>query len=315
MSVLHCFMIDLLAHYEGEFDLVVDNARMTTNQKVLPLPLTRDSLHSNSLHSSNHSTTRWEMNDSSHSTGPGASCSSNSSHASVLTAPIRKASTDPPSQLFIKSSSSKPKAKKEKRKGKKTKKALVSPSIGMPPLSPSYKKKASISTTSTHNLTGTPKKQKPMNQKHKRRINSAKPSYKTNSSLMLIKPSRQLSPILSCDPSVTSLKTYLRDQGRSLSKTLGVADVHPQAPKLPTRKPSSQPDLFSPVPAPSSVGYYAKMLGNKASIHPKDRSSSNRTSLDRTITEVIEPPLFAGYRRRVFVKPSGKWLRPLSKRP
>jgi hypothetical protein len=404
--------------YEGEIKIVVDNARMTINQKAVPLPLTRDSLHSNSLHSSNHSTTRWEMNDSSHSTGPGASCSSVSSYASVLTAPTRKPSTDRAARMSLKPSSSKPKnGKKEKGKSRRTKKAPASPFTGMPPLSPSYKKKALVSCVKDQDPIYISKKQKPMKQKPKRHTNiskslnqpgsslplvkadvhpqapklpTRKPStqpdmyspaapspcstksiqaytkimddialsptdrssmsmersisaviappfmaspkqkpmkqkkkrhtnifksvHQPGSSLALVKPSRQLSPILNCDPAVILLKTYFQTKGRSLSKTLGVADAHPQAPKLPTRKPSTQPDMYSPA-APSacstkSIQAYTKTMDD-ITLSPTDRSSM---SPERSITAVIAPPFLASPKRRVFFKPSGKWRRPLTKR-
>jgi hypothetical protein len=258
MSLLFNFMSDLLMHYEGEIEIVVDNARMTTNQKAVPLPLTRDSLHSN-LHSSNHSTTRWEMNDSSHSTGPGASCSS-------VSAPTRKPSTDHVARVSRKPKNGKKEKGKSKTKSRKTKKAPASPSTGMPPRSPIYKKKALVSCMK--NPDPDPiyisKEQKPMKQKPKRHTNISKSLNQPGSSLVLVKPSRQLS--------------------------LGVADVHPQAPKLPTRRPSTHPDMYSPA-APStcstkSIQAYTKIMDDIA-LSPTDRSSM---SLERSISAVIAPP-------------------------
>jgi hypothetical protein len=256
--------------YEGEFEIVVDNARMTTNQKAVPLPLTRDSLHSNSLHSSNHSTTRWEMNDSSHSTGSGATCSSISSHVSVLSAPTRKTSNDHVARVSLKPSSSKPKnGKKEKGKSRKSRKAPASLYTGIPPLYPSFKKEPLVPG---------------MNQ--------------PGSSLALVKPSRKLSPILDCDPAIISLKTYLKTQGRSLSKTLGVADVHPQAPQLPTRRPSAQPNMYSPAASSpcstKSIQAYTKIMDDIA-LGPTDRSSMR---MERSISAVFAPPFLASPKKR-----------------
>eukprot|EP00980_Cylindrotheca_fusiformis_P010254 scaffold2277_cov137-Cylindrotheca_fusiformis.AAC.9 len=341
MSVLHYFMRDLLMNYEGEIQIVVDNARMTRNQKAAHLPLMRDSLHS-----SNHSTTRWEMNDSSHSTGPGASGISASSLCSVPTAPIRKPSKDLPSPVGTRSSlgsKSKP-GKKEKHRDGKHRKSPSSPSssrkANRSPPSPSFTKKTvaplkpvpspssscSSSSSSRSNKHGESTSHKTSSKRSTDRSKLVDNKSSSSSSLMLIKPSRQLSPIHKCDSGVSSLKTYLKRQGRSLSKTLGVADVPPQAPKIPMRKPSNQPDVLSPVPPPPSSNntttlssYKRRESSSDESLSSTERSNSS-TSLraDGSMAAnadgggVLEPPLYAGYRRRNFPKPSGKWLRPLS---
>ena len=93
----------------------------------------------------------------------------------------------------------------------------------------------------------------------------------------LPRPTR-LSPIMSPESSVPMLSDHFKLHGRSLSKTLTScqAEIDPQAPRLPTRKPSAQPDMNSPPPPRSNVKVKAYSVQKRKKKKKKQKKSSKK---------------------------------------
>lgn len=343
MSPLGQFMNQLLKHHKGDVQIIDDNAKLTTQQKRASLQQSRDSLQSSSMHSSNHSNTRWEMDGSNHSTEVRHSISALNCLSSVPTAPIRKPSNDPPEGMSqsksraLDISSHKAEKRVEKYLGKHSKHfTLPTPVPSINPnvvFSPTFTRKPWNQGSNT-SLKGKRSITKSMND-----IFASDPATAPNTpepspvasqpnpvvSVNLIKPSRKLSPMQEETPFRPPLSLELN---RSLSKTLIGVDEDPQAPKIPTRRPSKQPDLNSPVSntcaKSSSKEAYSQLVEN-ISLSPLDvgrKNSPEKLILAQQAQEMAnslqaEPPLSNNnpIKRGVFFpKPSSKWLGALGKR-
>jgi hypothetical protein len=111
--------------------------------------------------------------------------------------------------------------------------------------------------------------------------------------------------------------------------------LHPQAPKIPTRRPSHQPDLNSPTSETSaessSADAYSQLVSDislsplvdDASNGSVSRKIARKNSKNQSLVQKAkamaaslppEPPLLKKSKRTVFAKPSSKWLGSLGKR-
>ncbi|CAJ1918959.1 unnamed protein product [Cylindrotheca closterium] len=346
MSPLGQFMKQLLQNHTGEVQIINDNARITTERNSASLQL-KNSLHSSSLpSSSNHSTTRWDMDGSNHSTEVGNSTSTLNQTSSVPTAPIRKPSNDPPQGDQVRPyesldiSSHKAEKRVHKYLGNNSWSLRLSrPSVSSTSnldviFSPSNQRKSWDASKNCHNTmndiftlvepTTAPNTPEP----------SPTPSRSNTSiSLNLIKPSRKLSPKREEEESPIPPPSAL-ELNRSLSKTLlGADDLNPQAPKIPTRRPSHQPDLNSPTSQTSakssSADAYSRLVSDiplcplvddDDDVPPTITSASQKNSnlvqqaQAMAVTLPSELPLIKKSKRAVFAKPSNKWLGSLGKR-
>ena len=290
--LLQRFMQDLMTdHGCDTIKIVKDNARMTPKQIETIPPLTNCSNHSLSR-SSTHSQTRW-IGDETPPTPMADLMDATVSVSSVPIAPMRKLSREP---ACLSSSKRKPRRgmtnndMRDKMNMLKSRKPKTPPawSQKQAPLSPT---RASLQNRQ-NNPVYVARNLSPKRTKARRRTNVEKSINNTildfkNKTRVLPRPT-PLSPLMSPESSVPMLSDHFRLHGRSLSKTLTScqAEVNPQAPQLPTRKPSAQPDMNSPPPPRSNVKVkaYAVQKRKKKKKKKKKKRSKKKKEDNATVS-------------------------------
>ena len=282
--LLQRFMQDLMMdHGCDAIKIVNDNSRMTPKQIETIPPLTNCSNHSLSR-SSAHSLTRW-IGDETPTTPMADLMEATDSVSSVPTAPMRKPSVEP-ACLSSKGKQHRGMANND-MKGKmnmlKSRKPKVPStwSQNQAPLSPtraSHQNRQNNPVYVARNLSPKRTKARSTRTNVEKSINTTILDFKSKTRA-LPRPT-QLSPIMSPESSVSLLSNHFRLHGRSLSKTLTSCQaevVNPQAPRLPTRKPSAQPDMNSPPPPRSNIKVKAYSVEKRKRKTKKKKRSKKRS--------------------------------------